>query len=1144
MPVVLQSDLDAYKSQQVQDYAASLRSRDAASSTNDASLSASTAAPAVDAPAAALPPTPDAPLVAPAGMAQPPAPVSAAPQDSGFHAALDWGNQQIGKGYVWGSAGGRSDLSGNAPGYDCSGFVSQFYHQMGRSVPAQTSAAYAATTHLDQADAQPGDIVEFNMGSNDPHEQHIAIYLGNGKIMQSGGTRHDVNIGDVNQFGAGSFEFRRAAGGPSDSSTTRAIDHVATAAQTATGTSDSGVGTAPPNDAFQGMPAAAPDAPADSPITSAYAYAASLPGAVADTAGKAWNSATDYAASLMPKPSVPDAGSPGDNSMTAAQQPTPSDSLTNPVAPPPAAPNGFMSAAGDAISGASAQGQSTGDPNLPFGGHTPFDLATDYSSRVMHEPLDGVSNPGVVIGMEGAAEGAGKIAGNLAGKVVPDTIEGLQGWLNRAASHPEVDQNVVAAKQAQLADLQQAAAPAASAASPDIMQGMLDLLKQSGQHDPAQIDALQGQIDAIRGPSEVPAAAPDSAPAPTDITTPGNPLLTGKFDPATGRRIQDDAPVTASSAPPRIDTGPGSRYEDIFGTDTGAPSTPPAEHYDPETEQWVTDKGPAQPHSTSAIANQAVRDVRTVSPSGALEPGSANIPGKQGGAVPPNGKVPGKIASANPSGEPPPPLPEQSLPRRITPEMMQDAHEQINTSPNATPDSHDELDALVQGGASPGEIARFMAKIKGDKVTLGGVARTVRTGSMAGGDTTEAKVLLSPVIQTAMRGPVGALKAIVQGHPEDIAKGMHGGLAGLADGAYDGLQTILHGVSDRAALGGGKSSMGFSPGIDVLGRTPLQRALGTAAIGLVRTHGAASDVAAGIGRGAALATGASREAAEAVGQQWAMRSGTYGTVGAAVDNALRGIRSVNPALDVTGQILVPFYRIGYNVATQGIEHSPVGLVGTAADVARSKLPASAPGWLKGPYAAGNDASKVTPLGDRLYRNMFGVGLASLGLAEASQGNITGEHPTGGDPKWSVKVAGNWMPLRFLGPGGEALAQSAIRYESARDDKGDVARTAGLSAGAYVGHVGDETWLRGVGDIFQMIGDAGKLGGQQSAQAAHDIQYTATNIGKSFIPQEKLGEQIGGAITGNSPQPSSGGSAYTRPTRASVVPPRPSVRAKP
>ena len=156
------------------------------------------------------------PLPAPTQPAAPPTSQSDTSQagTSPYDAALAWGKTQIGKPYIWGSAGGRTDLTGDAPGFDCSGFVAQFYNKMGLSVPAQTSSAYSATKPITADQARPGDIVEFNMDSNDPHEQHIAIYLGNGKILQSGGgIVPGVNIGDITgPGGPKGYEFRRADG--------------------------------------------------------------------------------------------------------------------------------------------------------------------------------------------------------------------------------------------------------------------------------------------------------------------------------------------------------------------------------------------------------------------------------------------------------------------------------------------------------------------------------------------------------------------------------------------------------------------------------------------------------------------------------------------------------------------------------------------------------------------------------------------------------------------------------------------------------------------------------------------------------------------------------------------------------------------
>jgi hypothetical protein len=299
---------------------------------------------------------------------------------------------------------------------------------------------------------------------------------------------------------------------------------------------------------------------------------------------------------------------------------------------------------------------------------------------------------------------------------------------------------------------------------------------------------------------------------------------------------------------------------------------------------------------------------------------------------------------------------------------------------------------------------------------------------------------------------------------------------------------MRYGTNYRAALTrGAAGGYGFSPGMDVIGSNAAQRAIGTGLSGLVRTHGAIGDISAGIGRGANRALGATPEAAQEAGQQWAMRSGEYGFTGKAVSGVLGRMRSINPALDVMSQIIMPFYRVGYNVFTQGVEHSPVGLAGRITDAMQGK-----------------------PLDTRkLTNNLFGVGLAALAFKEAADGNITGENPTGGDPKQSVRIAGQWIPLRVLGPASESLAQAAAVYESARDNEGDVGGFTSQLASEYVKHVTDETWLSSMGDAWNLLESAGNLSSSSPSarsQAQRELGYTATSYGKSFIPQEKLGEQ--------------------------------------
>src|SRR5207302_2286482 len=77
---------------------------------------------------------------------------------------LQLATSQIGKPYVWGSAGGRSDFSDNPQGFDCSGFAAYVYRNgFGVNLPAFTGDIYKSTESVPFKDVQPGDLVMFNM---------------------------------------------------------------------------------------------------------------------------------------------------------------------------------------------------------------------------------------------------------------------------------------------------------------------------------------------------------------------------------------------------------------------------------------------------------------------------------------------------------------------------------------------------------------------------------------------------------------------------------------------------------------------------------------------------------------------------------------------------------------------------------------------------------------------------------------------------------------------------------------------------------------------------------------------------------------------------------------------------------------------
>jgi cell wall-associated NlpC family hydrolase len=84
-----------------------------------------------------------------------------------------------GVGYVWGG-------NNLATGVDCSGLVQQIYRQLGISLPrtAQQQAFYGTKAPVSQL--RPGDLVAWNNGgSRGLQVGHIAIYAGNGEIIES-----------------------------------------------------------------------------------------------------------------------------------------------------------------------------------------------------------------------------------------------------------------------------------------------------------------------------------------------------------------------------------------------------------------------------------------------------------------------------------------------------------------------------------------------------------------------------------------------------------------------------------------------------------------------------------------------------------------------------------------------------------------------------------------------------------------------------------------------------------------------------------------------------------------------------------------------------------------------------------------------
>jgi hypothetical protein len=122
---------------------------------------------------------------------------------------LDVGSAAIGSRYQWGGAGGRGQSVLNA-NTDCSGFVSWAYEQAtGVRLPAQTQGIYQSTMAVSPKDAQPGDLVMFNMGQG-ANLEHVGIYAGNGMMLHDSSLNPNGGV-DLTPMWSGA-EFRRVPG--------------------------------------------------------------------------------------------------------------------------------------------------------------------------------------------------------------------------------------------------------------------------------------------------------------------------------------------------------------------------------------------------------------------------------------------------------------------------------------------------------------------------------------------------------------------------------------------------------------------------------------------------------------------------------------------------------------------------------------------------------------------------------------------------------------------------------------------------------------------------------------------------------------------------------------------------------------------
>lgn len=127
------------------------------------------------------------------------------------------GMAQIGTPYAWGGGnangptlgirdGGVADSYGdyNKVGFDCSGLVLYAFAGVGIALPHYTGYQYQHGTKVSPSEMQRGDLIFYGPGAS----QHVAIYLGDGQMLEAPSSGSTVKVSPVRWSGMTEYAVR------------------------------------------------------------------------------------------------------------------------------------------------------------------------------------------------------------------------------------------------------------------------------------------------------------------------------------------------------------------------------------------------------------------------------------------------------------------------------------------------------------------------------------------------------------------------------------------------------------------------------------------------------------------------------------------------------------------------------------------------------------------------------------------------------------------------------------------------------------------------------------------------------------------------------------------------------------------------
>ena len=101
--------------------------------------------------------------------------------------------KQVGTPYVWGGAG--------PGGFDCSGLVQWAYGNLGISLPRVSYQQANAGRQVPIDQLKPGDLVAWDYSGRNQGADHIAIYAGNGNIIEAPQPGQQVRVRPIYDYG-------------------------------------------------------------------------------------------------------------------------------------------------------------------------------------------------------------------------------------------------------------------------------------------------------------------------------------------------------------------------------------------------------------------------------------------------------------------------------------------------------------------------------------------------------------------------------------------------------------------------------------------------------------------------------------------------------------------------------------------------------------------------------------------------------------------------------------------------------------------------------------------------------------------------------------------------------------------------------